>query len=266
MSVLALRLAGPLQSWALDSRHMIRSTLPYPTKSGVLGLLCAASGIDRGASHGGGVRTADVMGLRLGVRVDQPGPLLVDYHTVSAASHAPLDRDRQRLPTADGGRLKARDSTKITHRHYVADAVFTAYLEGDSDLLARLAHALRRPRYPLFLGRRSCPPSRPVLIGYQHTASLDAVLEHTPWQAAPHEVARQQAKGATQIRLDTVTDDPHGLDILQDQPLPGTPAHRPRYIERPIRHGHITLPVPARQHPQPADATAPVHDPFDLLD
>ena len=44
MSVLLLWLEGPLQSWGADSRYGNRTTLPFPTRSGVLGLLCCAAG------------------------------------------------------------------------------------------------------------------------------------------------------------------------------------------------------------------------------
>jgi len=42
MPTLLLRLAGPMQSWGLSSRFTIRDTSLEPSKSGVLGLLCAA--------------------------------------------------------------------------------------------------------------------------------------------------------------------------------------------------------------------------------
>ena len=42
MSVLLIRLKGPLQSWGSRSRFNLRSTEPYPTKSGVIGMIAAA--------------------------------------------------------------------------------------------------------------------------------------------------------------------------------------------------------------------------------
>ncbi|WP_187413163.1 type I-E CRISPR-associated protein Cas5/CasD [Streptomyces sp. WAC01526] len=258
MSVLTVRLAGPLQSWGVGSRHTIRTTLPYPSKSGIVGLLAAACGIPRdgGPSETTDVTLAELTGLRLAVRADQPGELLVDYHTVSGASHAPTDPAQQRLPTADDGRLQAKDSTKITRRHYLSDAAFTAYLEGDADLLTKVAHAVRRPRFPLFLGRRSCPPSKPLFMGIEHQTGLDHALRTTAWQAAAHEVARHRRLGQSSVRLDTVIESPDGTDVLPDQPLASAPPFRHRYTERPIRHGHITLPL------SPHDT---VHDPFELL-
>jgi len=255
MSVLLLRLAGPMQSWGGASRHMTRSTLSMPTKSGVVGLLAAALGRRRGDD------LSDLAALRFGVRVDQPGRLLVDYHTVSAASHAPGDPARQRMPRSSGGTLKPEESTKVTRRYYIADAVFIAALEAPQDIVETLADALRRPRYPLYLGRRSCPPAKPVLNGIQKDAYLEAALEQAPWQAGPAERARHQAGG--DIELAVAIEDPAGADVFADQPLPSPPFNR-RFAERPVRHGTVRIHIPGESAPSTRPA-AP-HDPMSLLE
>jgi CRISPR system Cascade subunit CasD len=255
MSVLLLRLAGPMQSWGGASRHMTRYTLSMPTKSGIVGLLAAALGRRRGDE------LSDLAALRFGIRVDQPGRLLVDYHTVSAASHAPGDPARQRMPTASGGSLKPADSTKVTRRYYIADAVFVAALEAQLDVAETLAGALRRPRYPLYLGRRSCPPAKPVLIGVERETPLEAALEEAPWQAGPAERARHKAGG--HVALAVAVEDPAGTDTFPDQPLPSPPFNR-RYAERPVSHATVRVRVPDA----PAHGTRPAapHDPMSLLE
>ena len=75
MSVLLLRLAGPMQSWGVQSRFSVRDTGLEPSKSGVVGLLCAAFGRPREAP------LTDLTALRLGVRVDREGRMAKDYHT-----------------------------------------------------------------------------------------------------------------------------------------------------------------------------------------
>jgi CRISPR system Cascade subunit CasD len=254
MSVLLLRLAGPLQSWGGASRHMHRYTLSMPTKSGVIGLLGAALGRRRGEDF------SDLAALRFAVRADQPGRLLTDFHTVSAASHAPTDPAGQRMPTASGGSLEPADSTKVTRRYYLADAVFVAGLEASQNIAEMLADALRRPRYPLYLGRRSCPPARPVLLGIQKT-SLEAALEEAPWQAGPTERARHKASGF--VELATAVEDPAGSDALPDQPLP-SPAFNRRFAERPVRHGTVLLRLPGTS--KPGTGPGAPHDPMSLLE
>ena len=41
MSVLLLRLSGPMQSWGVQSRFTVRDTGLEPSKSGVVGLIAA---------------------------------------------------------------------------------------------------------------------------------------------------------------------------------------------------------------------------------
>lgn len=149
-NILALRLEGALQSWGNHgSRFVVRETHPAPTKSGVAGLLCAALGVGRR-------KAADewlprIRELQMAVRVDRPGELWWDYHTVGAG---------QKTRRADG---KTKDTTLLSRRQYLADASFLVCLRGDSDTLVQLEQALREPHWPLFLGRKACPPSLPVL-------------------------------------------------------------------------------------------------------
>ncbi|MBD2892685.1 hypothetical protein amrb99_15970 [Actinomadura sp. RB99] len=245
MKVLLLRLAGPLQSWGIASRHNTRSTRTAPTKSGVVGLLASALGRPRGAD------LSDLAALDFGVRVDQPGQLLVDYHTVTAASRS-ADRALQRMPTAAGSTLRPHESTKVTRRHYIADAVFVAALQGP--LTGQLAEALKTPRHPLYLGRRSCPPSRPILIGHtDRYPTVAAALAQLEWQAGPAE--RRRHRNETHVTCEIIIDNRHGDDFLTDIPLPSPPFQR-RFGKRNAEHRRDPIPV----HP----ATTP-HDPMDLL-
>ncbi|WP_322942556.1 type I-E CRISPR-associated protein Cas5/CasD [Actinacidiphila yeochonensis] len=157
-AVLVLRLAAPLQSWGGPSRYNRRDTLSQPTKSGVLGMLAAADGRSREAS------ITDLLGLRLGVRVDQPGSLLRDYHTVSDHRDVPMLAAKV---DARGAQKKTSPAkyTGVTQRTYLQDAVFVVALRGPAQLLEGLEHAVRHPVFPLSLGRRSCPPPAPSAGG-----------------------------------------------------------------------------------------------------
>ena len=138
MATLLLRLAAPLQAWGADSKFETRKTNREPTKSGVIGLLAAALGLRRDESEG----LARLTGLRFGVRVEREGQLLVDYHTA---------------------KTQDEKNSYVTYRHYLQDAVFLAGLESeDTALLLQLQDALQHPVFPLYLGRRSCPPALPL--------------------------------------------------------------------------------------------------------
>jgi CRISPR system Cascade subunit CasD len=136
-----------MQAWGVQSRFTVRDTLTEPTKSGVVGLVCAALGRDRTAD------ISDVAALRMGVRVDRPGVVRRDYHTAG----------RDGFLRADG--KVERKNVVESHRHYLADAHFTAALESDdADLLRTLDEALGHPHWPLWLGRKAFPPSAPIRI------------------------------------------------------------------------------------------------------
>lgn len=156
MSTLLLKLRGPLQSWGSASRYMVRHTDNVPTKSGVVGLCAAALGRERTADM------SDLSALMFGVRVDQPGTILRDFQTAQRAGEK---------------------NTSIITRYYLQDACFVAGLEGPRDTLAQIAEALKRPVFPLFLGRRSCPASTDILLGV-HDSSLEESLRSLQWQAA----------------------------------------------------------------------------------
>ena len=177
--VLALRLAGPLQAWNVTSAYNRRETDLVPTKAGVLGLLAAAQGRRRCDP------IEDLLSLRFGIRVDQPGSLLRDYHTVSSLNGDPL---LSASVNAKGvqKRTSPKKLTHVTERFYLQDACFVAAVEGSDDLIGNLAEAVCHPAFPLFLGRRSCPPSHRLVIPDGDNATWDGglvrVLREVPWQ------------------------------------------------------------------------------------
>jgi CRISPR system Cascade subunit CasD len=159
---LLMRLAGPLQAWGVSSRFSIRETLTEPSKSGVIGLLCAALGWDRAApTHhiaGQARPLADLAGLPFGVRVLREGTMRRDYHTAQDVlrSKAKLKPGKP-VPDSD------RQETVLSERYYLSDAYFLVGLESaDETLLLALDDALNQPHWPLRLGRKAFIPSLPV--------------------------------------------------------------------------------------------------------
>ncbi|HEV7377862.1 MAG TPA: type I-E CRISPR-associated protein Cas5/CasD [Pyrinomonadaceae bacterium] len=157
MGVLLLRLAGAMQSWGTQSRFSVRDTGLEPSKSGVIGLLCAALGKPRAEIAGDEFPTlAELTALRMGVRVNREGAPKVDYHTAGGVHRQGVAYG---VVKASG---KAGD-TVTSQRHYLADADFLVGLESvDEALLRRLDEALQHPRWQIFLGRKSFVPTIPV--------------------------------------------------------------------------------------------------------
>lgn len=232
-SVLLLRLAGPLQSWGSSSRFARRGTEVAPTKSGVIGLLAAAKGLRRTEP------LTELLGLEFGVRLDQPGQILRDFQTAR-----PLDGQK---------------GAPLTYRFYLSDAVFLAAVGGERELLDGLAQALRRPQFPLYLGRRSCPPVGPVSLGVQD-GTLDDVLAQWPWLAATWH--REKNRASRTVRLEVIRDARPGEPVTEtvpDEPVSFDPAHR-QHTWRSVVRGNVDVDNDRWKPEYVAE-----HDPLSLL-
>lgn len=172
-NTLFLRLEGPLQAWGERGRWSVRDTAPEPTKSGVIGLIACALGYRSDKQ----IRPLSEKS-RMGVRCDTPGRLITDYHTVGGGYDYPALLTAEGKPKFSSG----QPHTEITWRDYLCDASFLVALQAeDESLIAHMAHALQHPVWPVFLGRKSCPPSRPVYDGTGDFESLEDALKSGQW-------------------------------------------------------------------------------------
>lgn len=186
-NTLFLRLEGPLQSWGERARWSVRDTAPEPTKSGIIGLLGCALGYSTDEK----LRSLS-QSLRIGVRCDKPGIRLIDYHTVGGGYDYPaLLTARGKPKISSGG-----PHTEETWRHYLCDASFLVALQGAPDLIDQLATAIQAPHWPIYLGRKSCLPSRPPFDGVGSFPDLETSL--TAWP--PHPATAPDADGSVRVR------------------------------------------------------------------
>ncbi len=170
-NTLFLRLEGALQSWGERARWSVRDTAPEPTKSGVVGLLGCALGYGEDDE----LRRLS-RALHIGVRCDRPGTLLVDYHTVVGGVLSAEGKIKKTVSTGEW-------ETVVSWRHYLCDASFLVAVQSREELLIeRLAAAVQAPHWPVFLGRKSCPPSRPVFEGVGEYGTLEQALAALPLQ------------------------------------------------------------------------------------
>ncbi len=165
---LLLLLDGPLQAWGTQSRFGHRDTDFEPSKSGVIGLIGAALGMSREDDE----TLARLATLSMAVRVDREGRVLRDYHTVGGGTYRGQPHG-----------VFGTNDTVVTNRHYLMDACFVVGVAGeDHGLIERIGAAVRNPRWPLFLGRRSCPPARSVYLGGPFQGAAGELIRRTPWQ------------------------------------------------------------------------------------
>lgn len=228
MTTLVIPLRGPMQAWGGSSRFARRETGPVPTKSGIVGLLGAALGRRRTDP------IEDLARLHFGVRTDQQGTLERDFQTAQPPGES---------------------HSKLSYRFYLADALFLAAVEGPDEVIAGLAEALLQPTFPLFLGRRSCPPAGPIR-GEVVDTPMPELLRNHPWQAAEWYRRRQSRRVSLPIARDSLPgEDTH--EVVRDLPVSFDPRHRD-YGWREVLHERTP------QFDNPLGKPA-VHDPLALL-
>ena len=216
-TTLLLRLAGPMQSWGVDSRFDQRDTGREPSKSGVLGLICAALGKPRDDKPGPWPSLAELAGLKMGVRVLREGTLRIDYQTAGGGDFP--GRKSYGVWKASG----VPGGTVVSHRHYLADADFLVGLEGPLPLLRRIERALHEPVWPLSLGRKSYVPTRPVT--FPPDSPTGPAVRESPLTEAlksfidPSSGSRKQAPVPVQQRLVLEAPLESTAESRQDVPL-----------------------------------------------
>lgn len=162
MRHLALYLRAPLQSWGASSKFGDRGTIDAPTRSGLLGLIAAACGIDKNDEARDREWLADAAKLSLSILAFRRGGRMTDYHTVGARYDKDDPWQKRMIPvTADG---KPR-GTDLTHRDYLMDSVFGVVISGDNAIVAEMAEGLANPVWGVWFGRKSCIPTEPILVG-----------------------------------------------------------------------------------------------------
>jgi CRISPR system Cascade subunit CasD len=227
MTVLLLRLCGPMQAWGTQSRFTMRDTGLEPSKSGVIGLACAALGRCRSQP------VDDIAKLRMGVRVDREGVMKREYQTAGGFHRK---GEKYGVITADG----KPGETVTSNRYYLADADFLAGLEAQDDdgvaLLGEINAKLCEPHWQIFLGRKACPPSVPVYLPYEGgliegLPLLDALVAY-PWPRPGAPLLPEQ-KRPDRLRFVLETAYGVGSETRCDQP-DGTAFSTRRFLPRSV--------------------------------
>jgi CRISPR system Cascade subunit CasD len=230
--ILLLRLEGPLQSWGTRSRWDVRETASEPTKSGLIGLLGCALGYPM---YDARLEELD-HSLRYGVRVENPGHVFVDYQTITDYLPTADGRFKVKGTTLAGPAARLREegiepATILSPRAYLEDAAFLAAIEqadGGAARLQECARALQHPKWPLFLGRKACIPTRPIhdtmteiyddlenalrrhrwswlgsrnILRNCHSSHLDAFIEVPGNRTGPNIAVRQNAVRTNAARV-----------------------------------------------------------------
>lgn len=177
---LVFQLQGALASWGDVAVGEYRGTRDDPGAAALAGLLGAALGVDR-ADEAAHAALRD--GYAWAVGTLEAGTLLRDYHTAQVPGRSDLKGRPHRTRRDELAVPKPALNTILSTRDYRQGGAWLAAAQardGAPRSLAELAAALRRPRFVLYLGRKSCPPAAPlapqVLAAESALAALRAWL------------------------------------------------------------------------------------------
>ena len=171
-----LWIEAPLQAWGADSKFGRRDTLPFPTKSGVLGLVLCAMGASGTQNEllaklsAGSLQIVSYARSKPGkdgqtrVKGDKE-PLLRDFHMVGSGYDDKDIWQKLLIPKTSEGKQAVGGGSKMTYRYYLQDACFAAVLEVSADLNDSISDALQNPVYDLYFGRKNCMPAERIFQG-----------------------------------------------------------------------------------------------------
>lgn len=180
-----LRLSGMMQGYS-ESRYIYkRKTLAAPTQRSVLGIIAAAEGILRSEKD-----ELEALENALTIEIEAPTKVLfrlTDFQTVRSVKYSKTARAAgvvrpdmynngiskvsnkelirmgyildDLFNTADG---TGKEALPLMDKEYLLDGDFSVTVRGKEEDVLKAAEALRHPIFPLYLGRKCCPPNEPI--------------------------------------------------------------------------------------------------------
>jgi CRISPR system Cascade subunit CasD len=250
MDYLLFRLYGPLASWGEIAVGESRHSAVYPGKSALLGLLAAAIGVRRDEEER---QSALASGYRFAVKVISTGHALRDYHTTQVPDSVGKFVYRTRRDELILG--KERLGTILSSREYRCDALALVAVaaEGDAPFsLQEIRGALLKPRFHLYLGRKSCPVAAPLNPLVRQATGFGQALDEYPF--GPIFISRYLLKEAEErtVRGTQPSDNPLLVGLSRED------QYVFKYGNHPVRYywegeaGDLTSQQTLTRHDQPS--------------
>lgn len=187
MRFLLFTLYAPMGSFGDVAVGERRMSWARPGRSAVLGLIAAARGIER--TDEDAHRNLEA-GLYYAVRTDAPGRPFIDYHTAQTPKARRGRTFATRREELESGDL----NTVLSSREWRSDACFTVCLwprVDDRVDLDEMAGALRRPRFALYLGRKSAPLGLPLAPAVIEADTFMAAFDERQPNAEEKEILKR---------------------------------------------------------------------------
>lgn len=263
MKTCIFQLYGPLVSWGEIAIGGTRRSALHPSRSAILGIVAAALGIRREAEQDLGELNRS---LSVAVRVDVPGTLLTDYHTIQVPKKERGVSYLTRKDEMDAAREKI--GTILSSREYRCDAYALAAvcLQDSRWTLTQIAEHLEYPTFHLYLGRKSAPPAMPLhpqiieadnlieaFSKAQFPMSLPVHDGTRPWRSDSFRRYSQQVLQGTQRQYYWEQGMESGIEPLQKTTPYDDPISRSRWQFR-MRDEFMAIEETPKQQEETADA------------
>lgn len=174
---LLFQLFGSMCSWGDVAVGESRVSASVPGRAAMLGLLAAALGVKRDQESQLQSLSAD---LCFGMLVLNPGYFLRDYHTAQVPPAGALKKRPARTRKDELSVPKDELGTILSSRDYRTDACYRIAVQASDTgewKLEALHQALLEPVFPLYLGRKACPPALPLQPQIVSAESLLAAFQ-----------------------------------------------------------------------------------------
>lgn len=186
---IVLGLEGAMMSFGTTGQFFIRNTDAYPSKSAIVGMICAAMGEFTPsetllASLSGNMDVDGYTATRFSVFTDMQnmGAGYDDVKSNETDEHK-IFMSKRRLVRTNSTKT-SMSASKISFREYLTDVKYKIVLTLPSSLADRVIAAMKDPAHGPFLGRKTCAPTSPVFRSV-HTRKADAMAEelfHKSWR------------------------------------------------------------------------------------
>ena len=179
MKTLLLQFKGS-QSWGSSSKYGYRYTRNEPTKSAIVGMICSAMNVRRNS-----LEARNLAALNLTTIVVKEGVKECDFH----------------MATEFRNLGNYSEQSAITHRYYLADALFLVSLTGNDSVIESAVESLRHPAYHLYMGRMCCPLTIPLVNGVYDVSDPRDILKQVGKKGRFRVVAESDRKDVSEPEL-----------------------------------------------------------------
>lgn len=162
MKTCIFQLYSQMISWREHAIGSKRYTARHPSRSAIIGLICAALGIRRNETE----KLNQIFNcIQVATCVYSKGVIIRDYHTARYPEYKKFpfyrcDYDLNQIDSVD----KKDINCDVSEREYVCDAYSRAAicLKNDFLTLEEILDALNHPVFGLYLGSKDCPLGLPL--------------------------------------------------------------------------------------------------------